>query len=130
MSAETIIINLTAYPRKTMSAGNTLIFLDEIQECPEARTAIKFLVDDGRFDYIESGSLLGVNYKTVKSYPIGYEEIYTMYPLDFEEFAIANGLRSDTIIYLKKCYENVVPVTESVHQSMLNLFRYYIIVGG
>ena len=54
-----------------------------------------------RFDYIESGSLLGVNYKTVKSYPIGYEEIYTMYPLDFEEFAIANGLRSDTIIYLK-----------------------------
>ena len=53
-----------------------------------------------------------------------------MYPLDFEEFAIANGLCSDTIVYLKKCYENIVPVTESVQQSMLKLFRYYIIVGG
>lgn len=79
-----------------------MIFLDEIQECPEARTAIKFLVDDGRFDYIESGTLLGINYKTVKSYPVGYEEIYKMYPLDFEEFSIANGLHSDTIAYLKK----------------------------
>lgn len=130
LNVETIIINLSAYTRKAMSAGNTLIFLDEIQECPEARTAIKFLVDNGRFDYIESGLLLSINYKTVKSYPVGYEEIYKMYPLDFEEFSIANGLPSDTIVYLKKSFESVVPVTESVHQSMLKLFRYYIFVGG
>ena len=62
-----IITNLTAYAGKKLIPGKTLIFLDEIQECPQARTAIKFLVDDGRFDYVESGSLLGVKYKEVKS---------------------------------------------------------------
>ena len=68
-----IITNLTAFAGKKLVPGKTLIFLDEIQECPEARTAIKFLVDDGRYDYLESGSLLGVRYKEVKSYPVGYE---------------------------------------------------------
>ena len=130
LNADTIIINLTAYTRKSLQKGRTLIFFDEIQECPAARTAIKFLVDDGRFDYIESGSLLGVNYKEVKSFPVGYEEVYQMYPLDFEEFAIANGVQKNTLEYLKKCYEEKTSVTEAVHQSMLKLFRYYVIVGG
>lgn len=130
LNADTLIINLTAYTRKSLQNGKTLIFFDEIQECPSARTAIKFLVDDGRFDYIESGSLLGVNYKEVKSYPVGYEEVYQMYPLDFEEFSIANGVQSETIEYLRKCYEEKAEVSEAVHQSMLKLFRYYVIVGG
>ena len=130
LSAETIIINLTAYTKKSVKPGKSLIFFDEIQECPEARTAIKFLVDDGRFDYIESGSLLGVNYKTVKSYPVGYEDIYQMYPMDFEEFALANGLQKNTVEYLRKCYTDVETVSESVHLSMQKLFRYYVIVGG
>ena len=130
LNAETILINLTAYTQKPLVKGDTLIFFDEIQECPSARTAIKFLVDDGQFDYIESGSLLGVRYKEVKSYPVGYEENYRMYPLDFEEFATANGIQPQTIEYLKKCYNNKETVTEAVHQSMLKLFQYYIIVGG
>lgn len=130
LNAETILINLTAYTQNPLVKGDTLIFFDEIQECPSARTAIKFLVDDGQFDYIESGSLLGVRYKEVKSYPVGYEENYRMYPLDFEEFATANGIQPQTIEYLKKCYDNKETVTEAVHQSMLKLFQYYIIVGG
>lgn len=130
LNADTLIINLTAYTQRSLQQGKTLIFFDEIQECPEARTAIKFLVDDGRFDYIESGSLLGVNYKTVKSFPVGYEEVYRMFPLDFEEFAVANGLQPETVSYLKACYDEAKPVSEAVHQSMLKLFYYYTIIGG
>ena len=75
LDADTIIENLTAFKMQKMEPGKTLVFLDEIQECPNARCAIKFLVEDGRFDYIESGSLLGVRYKEVPSYAVGFEEI-------------------------------------------------------
>ena len=125
-----IITNLTAFTKKKLVAGKTLIFLDEIQECPNARTAIKFLVDDGRFDYIESGSLLGVKYKEVKSYPVGYETIVQMYPLTFEEFLYANGVGEEIIDYLKKAYEEKTPISDSIHQTMIKLFQYYMIVGG
>ena len=125
-----IITNLTAFAGKKLVPGKTLIFLDEIQECPEARTAIKFLVDDGRYDYIESGSLLGVRYKEVKSYPVGYETILQMYPLSFKEFILANGVDDEVIRYLQKSYENRTPVSTSIHQTMIQLFRYYMIVGG
>ena len=103
LTAEMIIENLTAYKMQQMEPGNTLIFFDEIQECPNARCAIKFLVEDGRFDYIESGSLLGVRYKEVKSYPVGFEEICYMYPLTFEEYAVANGVQPTTLELLKGC---------------------------
>lgn len=73
LDADTIMMNLTAFLRRSLSSGNTLIFFDEIQECPRARTALKFLVEDGRFDYICSGSLLGGNYKSIPSLPVGYE---------------------------------------------------------
>lgn len=92
LDANTIITNLTAYTKQPLTPGKTLIFLDEIQACPNARTAIKFLVEDGRFDYIESGSLLGVHYNDVLSYPVGFEEIHYMYPMDFEEYLWANGV--------------------------------------
>lgn len=130
LDADTLIMNLTAFLGQSFEKGKTLIFLDEIQECPNARTAIKFLVEDGRFDYIESGSLLGVHYKVVPSYPVGYEEILTMYPMDFEEFCIANGVQKETLIYLKKCYTDRKPVSEAIHQTMRALFKKYIIVGG
>ena len=107
-----------------------LIFLDEIQECPNARCAIKFLVEDGRFDYIESGSLLGVRYKEVPSYAVGYEEICYMYPMDFEEYIRANGVQDSTIELLKTCYSEHSEVPEVVHQTMLKLFYTYIVVGG
>ena len=130
LDADTLISNITAYTRKALVPGKTLIFFDEIQECPNARTAIKFLVEDGRFDYIESGSLLGVNYKEVKSYPVGYEERLQMYPLCFREFAIALGVQQQTFDLLEECYRNRSKVSDIVHQKMLELFRYYIIVGG
>jgi predicted AAA+ superfamily ATPase len=130
LDAETLIVGLTAYARKPLTPGKTLVFLDEIQECPNARTAIKFLVEDGRFDYIESGSLLGVNYKEVLSYPVGYEETLQMYPLDFEEFALANGVQQETLNHLQQAYETLMPVNDAVHQTMNELFRYYVIVGG
>lgn len=130
LDANTIITNLTAYTRKPMIPGKTLVLLDEIQACPDARTAIKFLVEDGRFDYIESGSLLGVKHKEVRSYPVGFEETYQMYPMDMEEYLWANGVQKSTICYLKECYEHGAPVTDAIHQIMCKLFYSYIVVGG
>ena len=130
LDADTIITSLTAYTRKAMIPGKTLVLLDEIQACPDARTAIKFLVEDGRFDYIESGSLLGVKYKEVRSYPVGFEELYQMYPMDLEEYLWANGVQKSTIQYLKDCYENHTPVTGAIHQTLCKLFYSYIVVGG
>lgn len=128
--ANTIITNLTAYTKQALVPGQTLIFFDEVQACPEARTAIKFLVEDGRFDYIESGSLLGVYYKEVPSYPVGFEELQHMYPMDFEEFLWANGVQSQTIAYLEECMDKKLPVSAAVHETMLKLFYTYIVVGG
>lgn len=129
-AADAIITNLTAYAKKPLKPGATLILLDEVQECPQVRSAIKFLVEDGRFDYIESGSLLGVRYQEIKSYPVGFEEIYQMYPLDFEEFLWANGVQDTTIRYLNDCFENKTPVSDPVHDTLRRLFYSYIIVGG
>ena len=130
LDADTVITNLTAYVQKKMEPGKTLVLFDEIQECPNARTAIKFLVEDGRFDYVETGSMLGVRYKEVRSYPVGFEEIYRMYPMDFEEYLWANGVQDTTIEYLKNCYEQQKPVSESVHSTLSKLFLSYIVVGG
>lgn len=130
LDANTIITNLTAYTRKPMIPGKTLVLLDEIQACPNARTAIKFLVEDSRFDYIESGSLLGVKHKEVRSYPVGFEEIYQMYPMDLEEYLWANGVQKSTIKYLRDCYDQGLPVTEAIHEAMCKLFYSYIVVGG
>ena len=130
LSAEAIITGITAYVQKPMVPGRTLVLLDEIQECPNARTAIKFLAEDGRFDYIETGSMLGVRLKQVRSYPVGFEEIYYMYPMDFEEFITANGVQQKTIEYLQQCLNDNTPVSDAVHNTMLKLFYTYIVVGG
>lgn len=130
LDADTIITALTAFSTQSLEKGQSLIFFDEIQECPRARTAIKFLVGDGRFDYIESGSLLGVNYKEVPSYPVGFEQVVQMFPMDFEEFCWANGVQKETLSYLKKCFEDSVLVNDAVHQKMLQIFRYYMVIGG
>lgn len=130
LNADSIIQGITAFTKQKLEPGKTLIFFDEIQECPNARTAIKFLVDDGRFDYIESGSLLGVQYKTVKSYPVGYEHIVQMFPMTFEEFCIACGVQKSTFKLLENCFNNLEPVAESIHNTMKQLFQVYVMVGG
>ncbi|NMN02112.1 ATP-binding protein [Bifidobacterium panos] len=130
LDANTVITNLTAYLNMSLQPGRTLILLDEIQECPRARTAIKFLVEDGRFDYIETGSLLSVKTKQVPSYPVGFEEQYRMYPLDFEEYCLANGVQQSTIDMLREHFDEKKPVSDAVHQTMMRLFQSYIVVGG
>lgn len=130
LDARTILINLSAMGFGPLEPGKTLIFFDEIQSCPKARTAIKFLVEDGQFDYIESGSLLGINYKDVSSYPVGFEHEIDMYPLDFEEFLWACNISEDVVDMLRNCYENHRTVPDFLHQQIMDRYRQYLIVGG
>ena len=130
LNAETIISNLTAYLRTPLVSGDTLVLFDEIQECPRARTAVKFLVEDGRFDYIETGSLLGVRVKDVPSYPVGFEEQYHMFPMDFEEFCMAIGVQQETLAMLRTHFDDGTEVAEAVHETMMNLLHLYTVVGG
>lgn len=110
----------------------TCIILDEIQECPKARTALKFFKIDGRFDVIATGSLLGISgYREIPlSIPVGYETTITMYPLDFEEFLWANGISSEYIENLKKHLQNIEPFSPAVMSLMNQMMLKYIVVGG
>ena len=131
LNAENVLTYLTAYaPGKNLIPGKTLVFLDEIQECPQARTAIKFLVEDGRFDYVESGSLLGVRTKNVSSLPVGFETILQMHPLSMQEIFIAYGLQPEMMNYLQACFERKTVVDPSVHDVLSRLFLTYLVVGG
>lgn len=130
LDTKTIIMNLSAMGYGPFVKGKTLVFFDEIQECPKARTAIKFLVEENVYNYIESGSLLGINYKPVPSYPVGYEEEVAMYPLDFEEFLWANGISETIIATLRECYDNLLPVPEFIHERIIEYYRQFLIVGG
>lgn len=130
LDARTVILNLSAMGYGPFVKGETLVFFDEIQSCPNARTAIKFLVEDGSYDYVESGSLLGINYKDVSSYPVGYERQVDMYGLDFEEFLWASGVDGDVIATVRNCWERKMPVPEFLHGQMTQHLRRYLIVGG
>ena len=118
--------NLTG---KSLIKGKSVIVFDEIQLCPKARQAIKHLVRDGRFDYIETGSLISIK-KNVKDIIIPSEETrILMYPLDFEEFLWAIG-KSSLYDLIKYSYQNLKPVGEAVNRSILRDFRLYMLVGG
>ncbi|MGN1457094.1 MAG: ATP-binding protein, partial [Acutalibacteraceae bacterium] len=131
LSADEIYKRLTlVMPDVVYIENDTLIFLDEIQECPNARTALKFLALDGRFDVIASGSLLGISYKEVSSIPVGYEEPVEMYSLDFEEFLWAVGYDEEKISVLREYFDKKETVPESVHNKMMSLLREYITIGG
>lgn len=113
-------------------AGETVLVLDEIQDCPEARTALKFFRVDGRYDVIGTGSLLGVKGygKEPKSIPVGSETVIDMYPLDFEEFLWANGIGTSVIETLRKSLESELPVPDALHNHMKQLLLQYTVVGG
>ena len=111
-------------------SGNTLIFLDEIQDCPNARTALKFLAIDDRYDVIASGSLLGLHYKEMASIPVGYERTMEMYSLDFEEFLWAMGKTPEAIAVLKDYFDKKEKVDNGIHEHFLMLLREYLAVGG
>lgn len=134
LEIDNIIMMLSALLGKSavFVPGETVIVLDEIQDCPEARTALKFFRIDGRFDVIGTGSLLGVKGygKEPKSIPVGSETVIDMYPLDFEEFLWANGISDALIQMLKQHLENETPVPEALHNRMRQLLLQYTIVGG
>ena len=130
LDTRSVVLGLSAMGFGPFVDGETLVFLDEIQECPKARTAIKFLVEEGKYDYIESGSLLGINYKDIPSYPVGFEEEIRVYPLDFEEFLWAKGIGGDVIDLLRECYREERPVPTAIHDNMFRCWREHLLVGG
>lgn len=131
LDAETIYKNISAYLKvPKMQEHETLIFLDEIQHCPNARTALKFLALDDRYDVIASGSLLGLNYKKIESVPVGYEKQIDMYPLDLEEFLWAVGYNEDGIGVLKDFFDKRQVVPSQLNEIYLRLVREYMVVGG
>ena len=134
LEVDNIVMLLTALMGNEISfeSGNTVLILDEIQECPEARTALKFFKIDGRYDVIATGSLLGVKGygNEPKSVPVGYETIIDMYPLDFEEFLWSNGISDPVINTLKQSLKNETPIPEALHKRMKQLLVHYLVVGG
>lgn len=129
-NAKEILLRLSALAGVNLVPGQTLIFFDEVQECPEMVTAIKFLVDEGSFRYVMSGSLLGVELKDIRSVPVGYMTEKQMFPLDFEEFAEAVGMSTDVMNHVRECYNCRKAVDDVIHSKLNELVRLYLIVGG
>ena len=129
-----ITIDLSAlFPNAHFVENKTVIIFDEIQECANARASIKPFMEDGSYDVICTGSLLGIkgyNRKKGKGVPTGFERIIYMKPMDFEEFLWAKGIGENVIAYLKDCYEKKEPVSEATHNAMLRYFKEYLCVGG
>lgn len=115
---------------KMKNKENTLVFIDEIQQYPQFLTMLKFLKQDNRFTYICSGSLLGVTLSKTPSIPIGSIDLVHMFPLDFEEFLLANGFNDFAISALRTKFENLESLDENTHNKVLDLFKKYLIVGG
>ena len=129
-NAAEILTRLTAFSRRKMVPGRTLVFFDEIQECPEAVTYMKYLVQEGGCHYILSGSLLGVELKNIRSEPVGYMDDATMYPLDFEEFTTALGERPELLAAARTAWETQKPLAKIYHDRLRKLLRLYLVVGG
>ncbi len=131
LSAEEIFKRMSlSVPNIKFVDHDTLIFLDEIQACPQARTAFKFLAIDNRYDIIGSGSLLGISYKEVESIPVGYETQIEMHSLDFEEFLWAVGLDEKAVGYIKEYFDKKIAVPAVMHYSMMKYLREYVVIGG
>lgn len=129
-SKDDFYIQLSAiYGSKMIDRDHTIIFLDEIQIYPHMLTMLKDLKEDNKYRYITSGSLLGVTLKHT-FIPMGAIDEIKMYPLDFEEFLLANGVGNDVIDHMRKSFLNVESLNEALHERILNLFKYYLIVGG
>ena len=131
LDADTIFKQITLrVPNVQMIPGETLIFLDEIQNCPRAQTALKFITQDGRFDCIATGSLLGIKTKEIPSYPVGYVEHFDMHSMDFEEFLWARSVSAQSIMDIKGYFDRKEKVPPAMHDRMMELFREYIVIGG
>ena len=139
LQADAIFAAISAiHPDFRLIPGNTLIFLDEIQSCPRARTALKSLAIDGRADVIASGSLLGLTFldddhkaeRSQESIPVGYEKHVAMYPLDFEEYLWAKGYDENAIGFLRESFGRCESVPTVINDKFISLFREYLAIGG
>ncbi|MBO4229764.1 MAG: ATP-binding protein [Clostridia bacterium] len=139
LTADEIYKRMSAHlPGTRFAKDGTLIFLDEIQRCASARTALKFLAEDGRYDVIASGSLLGLHYgqdadeevDEIESIPVGFERQVVMYSMDFEEFLWAYGYEQDTVDYLRSFYEKKEKVPDDINEKIESILREFIVVGG
>ncbi len=129
-SVDDMVTNLSLFADKPFVKGKTVLFFDEIQEFKEMTTKIKFWVDEGSFRYIFSGSLLGVELKNIRSAPVGYLKTLTMYPMDFEEFLQLYNFTDELKQSLYRSYTERIPVEETVHNRMVQIFNMYLNVGG
>ena len=128
-NADQLTFKLTSLMTDDITDGS-IIFIDEIQEAKDAITPIKFLVQNTKYKFIFSGSLLGIKMKDIESIPVGYLTILNMYPMDIEEFLWANKISSKTFDYLRKCFEELSIVDDTIHKQMMSLFHIYLAVGG
>lgn len=132
VTSDDLFSRITLYANGQVVPHETLIFVDEVQEAPEMITAAKFLVErmGDQYDFVFSGSLLGVELKNVRSWPVGYMRTITMHPLDFEEWCWANGMGETLLKTVDGLVARREPVDPFVHERLMQLFRYYLAVGG
>ncbi len=124
------MLRLSSLSGKALVKGETIFFIDEIQEADDAITPIKFLVKNAKYKYIFSGSLLGIKMQDILSIPVVFLSVLQMYPMDFEEFSKAIGVSAKTFEYLRDCFTNHLHVDDIIHKQMMNLFNTYLVVGG
>lgn len=125
-----LFMRISVEARRKLIPGKTLIFIDEVQEAKEVVTFIKFLVENGDFDYVLSGSMLGVELRDIRSVPVGYLHTLEMFPLDFEEFCWANGIDDAVYEQIDLHFKSETPVPDYLHKRLLSLYHQYLIVGG
>ena len=128
--ADDFISRVTLLSGKPIAPGKTLVFIDEVQEAPDIMTMAKFLVEDGRCRWAFSGSMLGTQFKVVRSYPVGYVHELRMFPLDFEEFCWAIGVSEGARQTIRDACISEKPIPDYIHDAMMANFRTYTVVGG
>lgn len=129
-NVQELLLRLSAFANRPLVPGKTLIFFDEVEEYADILTWVKALVDEGRFKYALSGSLLGLELKNVRSEPVGYISEFKMFPLDFEEFILNLGVSDEVICSVREAWEQHKPVDAYIHEKLIRLFNLYLIVGG
>lgn len=129
-NSKDLLLRITAIASQPLIKGKTLIFFDEVQVVPEIVTAIKFLVEEGSYQYVLSGSLLGIGLKRISSMPVGYLTVKEMYPLNLEEFYRACGISDNIFSVLEEAFKAEREIDSIIHRKLMELFRLYLIVGG
>lgn len=129
-NVQELLLRISAFANRPLVPGKTLIFFDEVEEYADILTWVKALVDEGRFKYALSGSLLGLELKNVRSEPVGYISEFKMFPLDFEEFILNLGVSDEVICSVREAWEQHKPVDAYIHEKLIRLFNLYLIVGG